>query len=256
MNDIFSYKNFLFQVFTFKCCHHSDNSHGIPMHYFARLLHGNVRIITNEKKEYFFTEGDVFYLPKGLRYTSHWKGSSDTDKLVEWESYGFFVFPGDDDTSYLPQKLSVGSEQMKFLDTVSENMVATPKNVGLIYLFLDSVMGGMQTAEIDVRNLVLERARKYIEENPDFRVSELARHCNMSESGIYALFRDRFNTTPIGLKNQIKVERAVRELELTSRSVEEISDKLGFPNTAYFRKIVKRYTGKTPSAIRKEFKHI
>ena len=98
MNDIISYKNFLFQVFTFKCCHHSDNSHGIPMHYFARLLHGNVRIITNEKKEYFFTEGDVFYLPKGLRYTSHWKGSSDTDKLVEWESYGFFVFPGDDDT--------------------------------------------------------------------------------------------------------------------------------------------------------------
>ena len=49
---------------------------------------------------------------------------------------------------------------------------------------------------------------------------------------------------------------AVRELEHTSLSVEEISDKLGFPNTAYFRKIVKRYTGKTPSVIRKEFKHI
>ena len=40
------------------------------------------------------------------------------------------------------------------------------------------------------------------------------------------------------------------------KQIEEISDKLGFPNTAYFRKIVKRYTGKTPSAIRKEFKHI
>jgi AraC family transcriptional regulator of arabinose operon len=78
----------------------------------------------------------------------------------------------------------------------------------------------------------------------------------MSESGLYTLFRENFKTTPIGLKNQTKVEKAVKQLELTSMSVEEISDSLGFPNTAYFRKIVKRYTGKTPSVIRKEFKHI
>lgn len=256
MNSTLSYKNFFFHVFSFRGCHHSDNSSGIPYHYFARVRHGCVRMVTVEKKEYLFSEGDVFYLPKGLRYFSHWKAISDTDKSVEWESYGFSVFPGDEGISYLPQKLDVTSEQTEILDAVCENMVATPKNVGLVYLFLDSILGSMQTAQTDAKQLVFDRARKYIESNPEFKVSELARHCNMSESGLYTLFRERFKISPIGLKNQIKVDRAVRELELTSLSVEEISDNLGFSNTAYFRKILKKYTGKTPSMIRKDFKHI
>lgn len=255
MNDILLHKAFAFQVFSFNTCHHSDNSAGIPCHFIARLRRGSVRMVTLEKKEYVFSEGDVFYLPLGFRYFSHWKGD-EKEKIIEWESYGFTVFPGAYEISYLPQKLTVKAEQENILDEILADMTATTKNAGLIYLFLDSVMRDMQTAETDSRNLVFERAKKYMEENLDFRVSGLARHCNMSESGLYTMFREKFNITPIGLKNQIKVERAVRELELTSLSVEEISDRLGFPNTAYFRKIVKRYTGKTPSAIRKEFKHI
>ena len=255
MNDILSHKAFAFHVFSFNTCHHSDNSLGIPCHFIARLRRGTVRIVTLEKKEYLFSEGDVFYLPLGLRYFSHWKGD-EKGKIIEWESYAFTVFPGADEISYLPQKLEVTKEQEHILDEISVDMAKTPKNAGLIYLFLDSALHGMKAEETDSKRIVLARAREYIMKNPDFKVPELARHCNMSESGLYMLFRDKFDTTPIGLKNQIKVERAVKQLELTSLSVEEISDSLGFPNTAYFRKIVKRYTGKTPSAIRKEFKHI
>ena len=34
-------------------------------------------------------------------------------------------------------------------------------------------------------------------------------------------------------------------------SIEEISDRLGFQSTAYFRKIMKEYKGKAPAEIRK-----
>ena len=255
MNDILSHKAFAFNLFSFNTCHHSDNSAGIPCHFIARLRRGTVRIVTVEKREYLFSEGDVFYLPLGLRYFSHWKGD-EKGKIVEWESYAFSIFPGADDISYLPQKLLIAKEQESILDEISKDMAKTPKNAGLLYFFLDSALSDMKAEETDSGRVIFERAREYITKNPDFRVSELARHCNMSESGLYTLFRDKFDTTPIGLKNQIKVESAVKQLEFTSLSVEEISDSLGFPNTAYFRKIVKRYTGKTPSTIRKEFKHI
>jgi transcriptional regulator GlxA family with amidase domain len=41
-------------------------------------------------------------------------------------------------------------------------------------------------------------------------------------------------------------------LTTTNKSVQEISDILGFSSTSYFRKILKLYTDKTPLKIRKE----
>ena len=87
-------------------------------------------------------------------------------------------------------------------------------------------------------------------------MSELARHCNMSESGIYAFFKKHMQDTPIGVKNRIKARRAVTMLETTNLSVEEISESLGFSSSAYFRKKIKEITGKTPQKIRKEARMI
>ena len=74
----------------------------------------------------------------------------------------------------------------------------------------------------------------------------------MSESGLYAFMREHGHTTPIGLKNRLLVEKAVELLSSTDLSVEEISARLGFCSSAYFRKIVKEQTGKTPTQLRKD----
>ena len=74
----------------------------------------------------------------------------------------------------------------------------------------------------------------------------------MSESGLYAFFRNYAGSTPINLKNKIKTENAVALLESTDLSVEEISQRTGFCSAEYFRKITKQKTGKTPTEIRRE----
>ena len=256
MNDIFFSKEFTFNSFSFRACHHSDNTHGIEWHYFAVLKKGTVRIVTSEHEEYFFQEGDVFYLPRGCRYRSHWRGVAESDNHVEWNSFGFKIFPDPESKSYKIQKLSVSQKQMEYLDEISRNMTVSPRNVGCLYLFLADAVENMTAVPLDAKTLIVEKSRKYIDEHDELHVSELAKYCNMSESGLYRFFRDNLDTTPIGFKNQIKVNRAVNMLKYTSASVEEISSELGFSNAAYFRKIFKSHTGKTPLKIRKEAKHI
>ena len=58
--------------------------------------------------------------------------------------------------------------------------------------------------------------------------------------------------TPHALRQKILVEKAVELLTTTDIPIEEVSDRLGFSSSSYFRKILFAQTGKTPSAIRKE----
>ena len=82
-------------------------------------------------------------------------------------------------------------------------------------------------------------------------VPALARHCHMSESGLYAAFREIKGCTPIEMWHRVQSERAVELLLSTDLSIEEICAKLGFCSASYFRKVLRVTTGKTPREIRK-----
>ena len=84
-----------------------------------------------------------------------------------------------------------------------------------------------------------------------FKVSDVAEYCNVSVSGLYAIFKKSAGLTPIKLKHRILVEKATELLTTTDIPIEEISRKLGFGTSGYFRKIVFDVTGKTPRKIRK-----
>lgn len=255
MDNIFLYNQYAFQTYSYNHIHHCDNSVGLETHYVARIISGSVKMITNGNQECFFKKGDVFYLPKGMKYHSLWKGCPENEK-IEWESYRFTVFPSNSGKVYRAQCIDVDCRESEILDKLSEKMEVTVESVGLFYLLLGSILKKMEEDKNDSKQILLERAKEYISKNPDFKVPQLAKYCNMSESALYAFFRDFGKTSPIEMKNKIKVERAVLMLESTDDSIEKISESLGFSNSAYFRKTVKRYTGMTPMKIRKNAKHI
>ena len=89
-------------------------------------------------------------------------------------------------------------------------------------------------------------------EHTDAKISDVARHCSISQSGIYLLFKQNLNRTPNEVRLEIICDKAVELLSTTSLSVQEISDRLGFSSTSYFRKTLKAYTGKAPLEIRRE----
>ncbi|MBQ9085790.1 MAG: helix-turn-helix transcriptional regulator [Clostridia bacterium] len=201
-------------------------------------------------EEIFLNPGDVFYLPLGLRYRSYW--CIDSDGRVEWDSYAFTEIPAANDPKYTMQILKPDGEAVRYLDQLSLDQTVSPTSIGLLYLFLGRVMTKMTEDHLDPKESLLAKAKRFIVSHPQFTVPELARHCGVSESGIYSLFHSYAGMTPIEMKNQIKVEKAIQLLSSTDMSIEEISTQLQFSSSAYFRKIVKAQTGKTPTKIRKE----
>ncbi|MBE6729298.1 MAG: helix-turn-helix transcriptional regulator [Ruminococcaceae bacterium] len=80
---------------------------------------------------------------------------------------------------------------------------------------------------------------------------DVAKHCAVNESTLYWAFKTAANKTPNEIKNKFLCQKAIMLIINTNKSVQEISDSLGFSSTSYFRKILKANTGKTPREIRK-----
>ena len=255
MNDIQFSKTFSFRLLSGRAERHTDNSMGIPNHFVARMRKGRAHIQALSGEDFWLSEGDVFYLPKGLRYHSYWFPEEEHG-TVEWESYGFELFPTPTEDGYAAQVLSADTVARSYLDTLLQDLTVSPGTVGTLYLFLERVLPHMSRRNPDPGAALMEQARAYITAHPDFKVSELARHCQISQSGLFAWMRQYGHTTPIELKKSIQTEKAIRLLDSTDLSVEEISASLGFCSSAYFRKVVKEQTGKTPRQIRKESRSI
>ena len=252
MEQIFFCNSFCFRTVTHLQYRHNDATGGTREHYVARMHSGTGYLRTVSGEELYLSPGDVFYLPLGLRYHSYWTPDKDRGLPAEWETYGFLHFPDPLARKFTMQKISASDKALSYLDELNENKEVTPHSVGLLYMFLGEVISKMVVSTSDPRAALFARAEEFIRKNPDFRVAELARACNMSESGLFSFFREYAGTTPITLKQKVLTERAVEILSCTDRSVEDIARELGFCSSAHLRKTVKSITGKTPSEIRRE----
>lgn len=245
MDNIQFCKSFYFASFSFKHRHHTDNSSGTLCHHIGCIKSGKATFDV-DGTVYEFYEGDVFYTPPHCRYHSYWEGES-----ISYDSYAFYTFPQHHNTEYGVQKLHMTPAAYTLLEKLSENKRVSCLSVGLLYELLYEVLPTMTPTVRDHARETLSRARAYMRSHIDCTVPELARHLGISESGLYTLFREKADTTPITEKNRIRTEMAVELLETTDLSVEEISSRLSFSSAAYFRKVLFAFCGKTPREMRK-----
>ena len=251
MEQMFFCKSFHFRTVAHLQERHNNVTAGIPEHYVARMHSGTGYLRTVSGEELYISPGDVFYLPVGLRYHSYWTPDKERGLPAEWETYGFSHFPDPLARKFSMQKISASEKALEYLSQLNENKTVSPRSVGLLYMFLGEVISSMTESVSDPRASLFAKAEDFIRKNPSFRVSELARACNMSESGLFSFFREYAGTTPISVKKRILSERAKELLCCTDRSVEDIARELGFCSSAHLRKTVKAVTGETPSEIRK-----
>lgn len=250
------YKTFSFRTIRVSSFRHTDNSKGIPCHFIARMQCGSGIIRALSGEELHLSAGDIFYLPMGLKYHSYWKTDETGERVVSWESYGFTHLPIPDETRYAMQIIHPSAEACELLDRLEEDQTVSPASVGYLYLFLSKVIPDLRVAESDPKAALLQRAFDYIQSHESFAVPELARACGISESGIYSLFREYAQSTPIEIKHRQIAERAALMLTTTDMTVETIASALGLCSSAYLRRILKKQTGQTPMQIRKEAKFI
>lgn len=116
------------------------------------------------------------------------------------------------------------------------------------YILFENLLKPTQTQSIT-------SAINYINENlnKDITVSDIAREVHLSKSYLYKVFHNNFNCTISEYVNRKRIEQASALLIETNLSVEEIANKVGFVNIAYFSRLFKKTKGSSPLKFRKNY---
>lgn len=236
---------FMFRQYCFQETQRNDVRNGNDCHFVGFMRRGTGRLIFADG-EVHLSAGELFYIPRGISYVSVWG----EDGEVVFDSYGFSRFPIPTEGTYPIQRVAADAAALEALERLAAHRTVDLYSVGCLYLLLDRMLPEMHSVGTDSAHRAVEAALAYLREAPDFSVPELARHCHVSESGLYAAFRRVKGCTPVEAWHRILVERAEVLLTSTDLSVEEISRRLGFCSASYFRKIVRRVTGSTPRELR------
>lgn len=248
MNDISFFKSFHFNIFRFDKYHLTDHSKTpVPRHYFGCLIHGTAKIKA-AKTEINLKPGEIIYIPKDLKYQSQWFGED--GKEVVFYSIGFEFSPVN--KFFVLQKIKCSAKTRELFQDLCKEIPFTDKSIGKLYYFFSEVADTMKQAPKPLKHPQIESALNYMTEHSNAKIPQIADHLGVSESGIYLLFKKVLGKTPNEIRLEILCEKAISLLSTTNKSVQEISDMLEFSSTAYFRKVLKDHTGKTPLVIRKE----
>lgn len=243
MNGAGFAKGFHFTRYHYGKNHYSDNRKGSPRHFLAYMEAGSCRFAW-DGGELEIGTGEAFYIPMGVGYQAWWKGAQ-----VCFRSYGFNYFPEAEGKTFLPRKLS--PELTERLLEIPLEGAPSSGAMGQLYGLLEALLPCLALGSYCSNHRTYDAARQYIHAHPDCRISEVAEHCNVSESALYNAFRKVAKSTPNDVRQQVLAGKAEQLLLTTDCSVQEISDRLGFSSVSYFRKILKKQTGRSPRDIRK-----
>lgn len=99
---------------------------------------------------------------------------------------------------------------------------------------------------------IVRKAEVWISENLEnqFSVEDLASAVSTSPRTLARRFQDSIGRTPLQIIQHIRVQEAIRLLQQTELSFEQISRKVGYNDSAGLRRVMIRETGKRPSQFR------
>lgn len=97
-------------------------------------------------------------------------------------------------------------------------------------------------------SLQLKKAIDYVERNyfNNFRISDLAEECHMSETHFRRVFQEKMNMTPIEYVNFVRIKKACELIDKTDISMEEVAQKVGFITPSTFNRNFRRIVGTSP----------
>lgn len=247
MNSALFCKSFVFKTLHFSNYKYTDNSEGVRTNYLAYMTEGHARIRT-ETETVEISEGDVFFIPDGCKYRSYWYG----DPKIEFISLGFGCMPDFEGRSYPPQVLPRDEKAVSAIREIAEKKVLDGTVIGQFYTLLGELLPHMSYRQRTGKSSLVDKATRLILSDPHRSVRALAKDCAVSESALYAAFKKSSDKSILEVRKQAVMERAAELLISTDDSVEEISRRLEFSSSAYFRKCFKAHFGVSPRAMRKK----
>ena len=246
MNDILFTNSFTFREIHRGRHATSDLSGGSPLHFIAYMIRGKCRIVSADR-EIQASEGELFYIPKGLPYRSYWQDETD----VAFLSLGFPCFPNPDKRDYPLQVIGADADALSLLWRVPIGPRATPQGIAALYTLLAHLIEKMQDSTPCRSRQIVLLSERLLLENPELRPAEIARHAGVCESALYAAFAKLGEGSLHDLKSKVIFGKAKDLLLTTDMPIERIADQLSFCSCTYFRKKFKEHFGIAPREMRK-----
>ena len=195
-------------------------------------------------------EGDVVFIPENVYCYSEWRSENRIEVVyiscfMHYESF-----------KYEPQIIDVSentkNDILQIAALLSDENRSVFSAYSKFYHLLDEIFAQLKPSEI-AYDKTLSTATEYITDHyaETFSVEELARHCCVSESTIYHLFKRELGQTPIHFLNSIRINLAIEYLENTNYSISTISQMVGYKSENHFRRIFTDLAGTTPLKYRR-----
>ena len=101
----------------------------------------------------------------------------------------------------------------------------------------------------------ISQAQEWLHEHfhQNLPVEYAAREARMSLRNFIRRFKQATGDSPLQYLQKLRIGAAKRLLEHDHRTVQEISDAVGYQDVAFFRKMFQRHAGTSPSAYRQKF---
>ena len=246
MNDAFFSHSFVFRTYEFEKFKFTDNRAGAPSHYFAYMLSGSCRIVT-ENMTVKIKEGDIFYIPDKCSYKSYWYGTPE----IKFISLGFMFMLNFDNLYYPVQIIPKCSGAAELFCRLKNKSRPSAEDIGVFYTLSGLLIPLMKCRNMCRSKEIVERAKEYLTNNPYAPPREIAKSCAISESALYDAFKKSSDVSLNRLKNNMRLEMSRELLITTDKPIEYISDFLKFSSPSYFRKNFRKYFNMTPTQMRK-----
>ncbi len=231
--------------------------------------HYGVGELIIEEDQHHFESGTISCIPANIRHVTR----SDTNVEAFWEY--LYICPEDvlrhcgrsgqeikDSVDRLNEKaIILKSEEDPIMGQLIKAIFQKMQNKnsyyqecvsGLVYALLFEIilLHDRQTEVFlgKASSFRLENAIVYIEKNysSNFKISDLASECHMSETHFRKIFQENMNMTPIEYINFVRVKKACDLIDKTDSSMEDVAEQVGFITPSTFNRNFRRIIGTSP----------
>lgn len=229
--------------------------------------------VTEDDTDYEVNAGELLILKNGI----HHFGKKKIQKGTKWIFVHFRISADCNASPFYPDASPLGAYDAtaesiltlpKFLDSVSAHFEKELKTFieyaqsddaykkwfinQRLFLLLSSLAVSAQGFS---NNLTLsDRICRYLSDNigVPFNSENIEKRFYLSYKYMAHLFKKEKGVTMQQYHNSVRMDEACKLLCSTLMSIGEIADKLGFSDVLYFSRCFRTYTGKSPSAYRKD----
>ena len=229
--------------------------------------------VTEGDPDYEVNAGELLILKNGV----HHFGKKKIQKGTKWIFLHFRISADCNASPFYPDASPLGAYDAtaesiltlpKFLDSVSARFEKELKTFieyaqsddaykkwfinQRLFLLLSSL--AVSTHGFSNNLTLSDRICRYLSDNigVPFSSENIEKRFYLSYKYMAHLFKKEKGVTMQQYHNSIRMDEACRLLCSTLMSIGEIADKLGFSDVLYFSRCFRNYTGKSPSAYRKE----